>query len=123
MPEKRVSALILRLLGFAFCVLPAAICTLSYFPLWIHSGTGSAVSGLALILLMISAVPLFRYFGKAVGSPSAPLIWFLIFLLFFFLSKIAEQITVIAFVGFIGNLIGSVLFNVAKRTGGEGNEA
>ncbi len=119
MPEKRIGALALRLLGLVACILPPTVCTLSYFPLWVERGSGTTVSGMALVLLMICAVPLFRYFRKAIGTPSSPIVWLAIFLLFLFLSKIAEQITVISLVGFIGNLIGSVLFRLAKRVRGD----
>jgi hypothetical protein len=46
--------------------------------------------------------------------------WFILFVIFFLLSKIAHEVTVISFVGFITNLIGTLLFNLAKRYGPEG---
>jgi fumarate reductase subunit C len=54
-------------------------------------------------------------------SASSPVMWFIIFVTFFLLSKIADEMTVISFVGFVTNLIGTLLFNLAKKydvTGG-----
>ncbi len=43
--------------------------------------------------------------------------WFLCFALFFSLSKIADEMTVISFVGFVSNLIGAGVFKLAGRSG------
>ena len=48
-------------------------------------------------------------------SFSSYVMWLLLFLLFLGLSRIADQMTVISFVGFISNLIGSFFFAAAKR--------
>jgi hypothetical protein len=59
-------------------------------------------------------VPIFRAIKRALASPSAPLLWLVIFLLFLSLSRIADDITVIAFVGFVSNLCGALFFRLAK---------
>lgn len=46
--------------------------------------------------------------------------WFFAFMIFLLLSKIADEVTVIAFTGFIGNSIGAMLFRLAMR--GEDSE-
>jgi nicotinamide riboside transporter PnuC len=48
-------------------------------------------------------------------SYSSYFLWLILFLLFFALSKIADQMTVISLVGFIGNLLGAICFFIAKR--------
>ena len=72
------------------------------------------ISGLCLVIMLVCALPLFRAIKRALYSPSAPILWLVIFLLFFSLSKIADDITVIAFVGFISNLIGAIFFKLGK---------
>jgi Co/Zn/Cd efflux system component len=50
-------------------------------------------------------------------------LWFISFLLFFSLSKIAEEMTVISFIGFTSNLIGAFFFKLGDRANtGEENE-
>jgi Co/Zn/Cd efflux system component len=46
-------------------------------------------------------------------SPAAYVMWLIAFLLFFSLEKIAHEMTVISFVGFLSNLCGAVLFKFA----------
>jgi len=108
---------LLKALGLIFSTLPPFVATLSYFPIWRERGAEAMLSGLCLSITLVCALPIFRAIKSALRSPSAPLLWFIIFLIFFSLSKIAEDITVIAFVGFISNLIGALFFTLAKRQG------
>lgn len=110
----------LRVLALLFCTVPPVLATLLYFPLWRTRGGAAALSGLTLLLILLSVTPLFRLIKRVFSSPSAPLMWFFVFLTFFMLSRIADEVTVIAFTGFIGNLIGAMLFSLAKC--GEGSK-
>lgn len=110
---------LLYILGLLFCAVPPALATVAYFPLWTERGAGATLSGGALLLLIICAIPLIRHIKKLFVSPSAYIVWLVIFLAFYSLSSIADEVTVIAFVGFIGNLIGAILFALAKRIGGK----
>ena len=107
--------LTLHIFGFALCIVPPLVCTLSYFPLWKYAGYEHCIAGGSALLLVLCFFPLVKLVGRALGSYSTQLIWLLCFLLFFSLSKIADQMTVISLVGFIGNLLGSICFNIAKR--------
>ena len=113
--NNAVKLLVLRAIGLAVCIFPVSAAIFSYFPLWLKRSDNSALSGFALILFFVALVPLYRYIGKTLKSPSAHTLWFIVFLSFFLLSKIADEMTVIAFVGFISNLIGSVIFKLAAR--------
>lgn len=110
-PEKR---LVFNSLGIIFSVIPVSVSIFSYFPLWVGREDASILSGISLILMLAALVPCFRYIKTAISSASAPVMWFVIFITFFLLSKIADEITVIAFVGFLGNLIGAVFFRLAR---------
>ena len=112
-------ALLLRSVGFALSVIPVSLSILSYFPLWIEREDASILSGLSLVLLALGAVPIFRLVKNTLRSPSAPLMWFICFVLFFLLSKIGTEMTVISLVGFVSNLAGSVFFKLAKRNRSE----
>ena len=110
--------LILQIIGFSLCILPPTLCTLTYFPLWREAGDGKILSGGVLLLLLLSAYPVIRALKIRLKSPSLPIIWLAIFLGFFILSRIAREVTIIAFYGFVGNLLGAICFNIAKRCRG-----
>ena len=105
----------LKIAALALSVLAPFIATISYFPLWIDKGAEFAISGISLCIMLVCALPIFKMVKRTLRPPSAPLIWLMIFILFFALSKIAEDITVIALIGFISNLIGAVLFKIADQ--------
>ena len=115
-PAKR---LLFNTLGVSICVIPVAVTIFSYFPLWIRREDASILSGVSLLLIGVALVPLFTYFRQILKSASAPVMWFILFVTFFLLSKIADEVTVISFVGFTTNLIGTLLFKLAKKYGPE----
>ena len=117
-PQKQ---LLFRALGLLISIIPVGVSIFSYFPLWVSRRDSSLLSGLSLILICAALVPLYKYIRKALKSPSAPMMWFFAFVVFLLLSKIADEVTVISFVGFVTNLIGSVFFRLANRYG-ERNE-
>ena len=107
----------LHILGISLCTLPPAICTLCYFPLWTESSE-KTVAGGALILLLLSAYPILKLIRKRLASAASYVIWLVIFVVFFLLSRIADEMTVVSFYGFVGNLLGAVCFALARKRGG-----
>ena len=110
-PARR---LLLNALGIFFSVIPVTVSIFSYFPLWIAREDASVLSGFTLVLLLLALVPCFKYLKVALQSASAPFLWFIIFITFMLLSRIADEITVISFVGFVGNVIGAIFFRIAR---------
>jgi hypothetical protein len=91
------------------------LAVLSYFPIWVAEGGESVLSGVTALLLILSALPLYRALKHLLRSPSAWVMWLICFLLFLLLSKIADEMTVISFVGLLSNLIAAVIFRAARR--------
>lgn len=120
MYDKR--RLIFGIIGLLISTVPTAICVLSYFPLWQERGEDCVLSGVALILLLLSLIPLIRIIKGKLKTPASYMVWLIIFVLFFSLSKIADEMTVISFVGFTTNLLGSVFFKLSKKKGGSNEE-
>ena len=109
----------LNALGLVFCILPPALAILFYFPVWVAKGGEYILSGLSALLMIVAFVPLFKLVKRLLASPSGYAIWLAIFLLFFLVSRISDEMIVISFIGLIGNIIGAVLFRIA-RGGGDG---
>ena len=105
----------LHILGFLLCIVPPAVCTLNYFPLWREVGYESCIAGGTALILALCIIPIYKLIRKGLDSFSSYMVWLFLFLLFFGMSRIAEQMTVISFVGFIGNLLGAVCFHFARR--------
>ena len=106
--------LALHITGLLLCILPPAAATACYFPLWTMRGASHTLAGGGVLILVLCAMPLYKYLKRLLASPASYLMWLILFLIFFCLSKIAEEMTVIAFVGFIGNLLGSLCFRMAR---------
>ncbi len=110
MNDGTIRRSLMRLIGILLSVIPPAAATLLYFPLWRDEGALSVVSGFTVLLLTLAAVPLFRYIRERFKTPSAHVMWLILFLIFFALSKIADEMTVISFVGFVSNFAASFFF-------------
>jgi chromate transport protein ChrA len=82
------------------------------------------LSGFSILLLTLGAIPLFKLIKRSLRSPSAHTLWFIIFVIFFCAERIADEMTVISFVGFIGNLLGALCFRIgrARRGASESDE-
>ena len=115
--NERAKEFILRALGLIFCTVPVIASIILYFPLWQQKGGAAVLSGFTLILIILSLIPFFNTVKRMLRSPAAHTMWFIIFVMFFLLSKIAAEMTVISFVGFVGNLIGALLFKAARKIG------
>ncbi len=106
---------VFTLLGFAFCILPPALSTLSFFPLWLAGGERS-LSAIALILLTLCALPLFRFLKAHLRTPSAWMLWLALFLFLSLFRAIADGLWMISLVAFLGSLLGALCFFIAKHT-------
>ena len=111
--------ILIKAIALITCIAPALTATLSYFPIWLNKGDACVISGLALCLITISLIPFYKQVGGILKSPSAYVIWLILFIIFFLLSKIADEMTVISFIGFISNLIGAMLFKLARKLEGK----
>ena len=87
--------------------------TVSQFPIWIERSAGATVSGIFILFAILSAVPLFKRFRALMKSPSAPLMWGMIFGFLMALHTIIEEMLIISFVGLISNAIGWGFFKLA----------
>ncbi len=112
--------IILYLTGLLISVVPVGAATVLYFPVWQAEGTATVMSGVAFCALIIAALPLWKFIKRVIRTPSVPFLWLTVFLLFFALGRIADEMTVISFVGFITNALGALLMKLAETRKNEG---
>ena len=101
--------------ALALSTLPAIFTTLAYFPLWRERGTGAFLSGFTLVMLLVAIAPILKLVRRMLASPSILFVWLFLFLTFFLLKSIADEMTVITFVGLISNTAAALLFKFAER--------
>ena len=106
--------IILKLLAVIFSTVPPILATLSYFPVFKAGGAVALISGFSLLLLLISISPLIKLLKRFFSSPTVTGVWFIIFILFFALSKIADEMVVISLVGYLGNLLASFVWRASE---------
>lgn len=105
--------MLLRILGFAFSVLPPLIATFELFPLMTSAGK---VSVLAILAIVLSCVPFIKHLKRIMSSPSAWLMWLVVFMFCLVLKAVIDEFYTISMLGFLGSLIGAGFFYLAKRT-------
>ena len=115
--NAKIKSYILIFSGLLISIIPPIIAAISYFPIWKERGTSTIFSGFMLLLILVSIIPLFKFIKKILESPSIQFAWLAIFIIFALLRNIADEMTIISFVGFISNFIGAILFKIGKRVG------
>lgn len=88
--------------------------TLSNFPVWVDRSAGATVSGLSLIIVFLCCIPFYRQLKEYFKSPSAPVLWTVLFVLFLFLENIVHEIKLVCFFGAISNYVGSLLYKIGS---------
>ena len=118
--KKWAISLLLRLASIVLCVVPVTVSILCYFPVWRTEGGEVLLSGVTMLLLALASLPLYKLLAHKLRSPAAYTVWLIAFLIFLSLSKIADEMVVISFTGFVGNALGAIVYRLAE--GGRKNE-
>lgn len=91
--------------------------TIAQFPIWVEQSAGATVSGLFIVMAFLCCIPFYKVIFKWLKSPSMPLLWTVIFVLLYALSRIIDQMLVVCVVGIISNLTGAVLYKAGVQIG------
>lgn len=102
--------LILSAFALLTCTVPSIVATVYFFPLWVSKGSETTVSGLSVLLLLLCIIPFVRTIKEALKSPDAKTVWFILLLLFWLIRTIVDEMVVICGVGFLSNVLGSLLY-------------
>lgn len=95
------------------------IATLTQFPVWVNKSSEATVSGLFLMLALVSVIPFFRQIKEYIKSPAVWVLWTVVFGMMIVLRSILDEIIIVCFVGMVANILGAVIYNVGKIIGGE----
>lgn len=112
--SNRIKSNIIKCIALTLDILPPFIATITQFPVWIEQSAEATVSGIVLLLACLCCIPFIKYIKKFIQSPSIPVIWLIVFVALTLLNNIINQMIVVAFVGVLSNVIGSVLFKIGE---------
>ena len=106
--SRRVKSEVLDVLGRMIAALPPFLMTLHYFPIWVEESPGATLSGVVILSFLVCMIPMWRKLGelkKMIFSASTPVLWIVLFGIFYFLESIAASIKMIALAGLVGSLV------------------
>lgn len=118
--QSSTKATILKLAGLILSIVPPAACALFYFPLWLGE-RASALSVMSIMVLSLCSIPFWRVIKQAFRSPSAWMLWLVIFLFTSLFESICAGLRVVALVGCLAGAVGALLFYFARRVGEKTN--
>lgn len=107
----------LKLLGFAFSVLPPLIATVDQLPLMSAAGKWSV---LAIIAIILCCMPFIKHLKRLLASPSAWMMWLLIFVFCVAFKAVIDEFYTISLFGLLGSAVGVILFKLAKEEKSDG---
>ena len=91
------------------------VATLTQFPAMVERSAGSTVSGLFVMLALLSGIPLLKQFGKMIKTPSMPFVWLIAFALLLCLRSIVDELIIVCAVGALSNSAGAVMYKCGER--------
>ena len=89
--------------------------TISQFPVWVNRSAGATISGMFVIFAFLSAIPFIREIKAYFKSPSAWIMWIIIFVALAALRAIIDEIIVICAIGALANVIGAAVYKIGDR--------
>ncbi len=93
------------------------LATLSQFPVWVQHSSEATMSGLFLFFAALSCIPFLKQIKEFIKSPSAWLVWVILFVVFTALRNIIDQMVIIAFAGMVSNIIGMGIYKLGSYIG------
>lgn len=86
--------------------------TLTQFPVWVEQSSEATVSGLFLVMALLSCIPFIKQIKEFMKNPSAPILWSVLFVGLAALQNIIGEIVVVAFSGMVANLAGAGIYKL-----------
>lgn len=80
------------------------------FPVWVNESAEATVSGMFLIVVLLSSVPIFRLMRDRLKSPFMPLIWIVFTAALLALRAIIDDLILIGAIASVSNTAGWALY-------------
>ena len=126
--QRKTKGKILKISALVLDVRAPLAATISQFPVWVDRSAGATISGLFVLFAFLSAIPFFKQIKAYFKSPSAWVMWCVIFIALIALRAIIDEIIVIFMIGGVPNVIGAGLYKLGEKYdpqknngGGNGN--
>lgn len=110
--RNRTKGSIIRVFATLLSVGAPLGATLSVFPLWVAKSSEATVSGIAVLFCGLSMIPFLKQIKEYMKSPSAWVVWGIIFAGCFALRAIIDQMIFISAIGLASNVAGTGLYKV-----------
>ncbi len=121
--RKKIWYYVLYALGLLACVVPPLLATLEHFPVWMEEGGKRViVPATAVVLLIISAFPLFKYLRKKIRTPAVWMVWVLLWFVLHSLRPVIDGMIAVAGIGAVSNVIGALFMFTARKFFGKKQE-
>lgn len=104
----------LKIFAVLLDVLAPLIATLTQFPVWVARSSEATMSGMFIILALISCIPFLKQIKEYFKSPAAWAVWLVIFVVFILINNIIDEMIAVSFVGLVANLIGTVIYKAGE---------
>lgn len=101
--------------GIVVSVVAPLITALTQFPVWTEKVPKTQLGGMFIFTALLSCIPFLKHIRMQLKTPSAVMVWAILFLICWSMNKIIEQLYLIALVGLIANVIGAILCAVGNR--------
>ena len=104
----------LRIAGYVLCIVPALVSSLEHFPIWL-SDRAQALSLFGVLVLLLAVLPLWKTVKQVLKSPSAWMVWVLLWLFLSLFRNIIDGLIAVALVAFPSSMLGALCFYLARR--------
>ncbi len=94
-----------------------AITAMTQFPVWVQKSSEATVSGLFLMFAALSCIPFINQIKQFMKSPSVPILWIVLLIVFVAIRNIIDEAVVICFFGMIANILGAGLYKIGDIVG------
>ena len=111
---RQTKGSLLKYAGLGLDVGAPLVATLTQFPIMIERSAEATVSGLFVMLALLSAIPIIKYFGSKLKTPSVTIMWAIFLAATLALRAIIDEMVIVAAVGAASNALGGVLYKLGE---------
>lgn len=112
--KKSTKGTIIYYTGLVISILAPLVAAATQFPVWTENVDSGQIGGMFVFVVLLCMIPLFNHLKIALKSPSSCLLWTIIFVCTWALSKIIQQLIIVSLVGTVANYVGALLCGIGN---------